>query len=759
MLLRKYFSVSVLYATLALSTQAQAQTDAAAQTKQDEQVLFEADNFALEGQNGPVIAEGNVRAYTATRILIADKVIYDQEADVITATGNVSLTEEGDAQTKPTVIFADQMELTGDMRDGVAESFRALLADNARIAASHAVRREGVVNRLTRGVYSACRVCDENGRATRPTWRMKAFKVKQDADRKVIVYNHAILEVKGVPILYTPYFRQPDPSVDRQSGFLGPELGNSGELGFFFGLPYHLALSPHYDATIEPLITEIDGTLWQGEWRQRLRNGQYVFQGGVINTDRRNRNNDRTEDTDWRWHYFGEGEFELPRRWRVGFDVSRTSDNTYIQRYDIEREGELRQEFGVATGRRLTSNAFAEHRTDNTRLRLDSYVFQGLRANTAKPGERPIDDAGLIPYVLPEINYEHDIAALPVIGGRTTLRSNFLALNRTGGVDTQRLSVGADWRRTHTTKRGHKLAAFGEVRGDAYYSSDLQEGTELLSGTDLLLQNDDETTSFTARALPTVGAEWSFPLIRRTKNATHVIEPIAQIAVSPVGGNPDDIINEDSQSFEFDTASLFRYNKSTGYDIWEDGQRANLGVKLESKWDNGLSLGATIGQTFRAQESSAFDANSGLDGTKSDIVGVIEASLGRRVSITNRFRIDNKEGTIRRAESSARANIWRAGLSATYLRLDESVAATGAITNSEQLAAAARFRLTNRWGLVVQAREDLFLNQSIDQRYGLTYRDDCTLFTIAYRRDSREGVDIRPSDSIFFTLELRTLIN
>ena len=56
---------------------------------------------------------------------------------------------------------------------------------------------------------------------------------------------------------------------------------------------------------------------------------------------------------------------------------------------------------------------------------------------------------------------------------------------------------------------------------------------------------------------------------------TYILEPMAQVALSPVVKQDPRIPDEDSVDFEFDTTNLFQIDKSSGYDIVESGQRLN----------------------------------------------------------------------------------------------------------------------------------------------------------------------------------------
>ena len=46
-----------------------------------------------------------------------------------------------------------------------------------------------------------------------------AQEITHDKEKKQILYDHAILRIYDLPVLYFPKFFHPDPTVVRQSGF------------------------------------------------------------------------------------------------------------------------------------------------------------------------------------------------------------------------------------------------------------------------------------------------------------------------------------------------------------------------------------------------------------------------------------------------------------------------------------------------------------------------------------------------------------
>ena len=93
-------------------------------------------------------------------------------------------------------------------------------------------------------------------------------KITHDKNKKLLIYDDALLKVYNVPILYFPKFFHPDPTVKRQSGLLQPRLNNSNTLGSSINIPYYHVISDNKDFTIRPTIFDKDVKMFQNEYRQ-----------------------------------------------------------------------------------------------------------------------------------------------------------------------------------------------------------------------------------------------------------------------------------------------------------------------------------------------------------------------------------------------------------------------------------------------------------------------------------------------------------
>jgi len=684
-------------------------------------MLVEADEVKYNTETRILEAFGNVLVSNQERKLSAEKLIYYEDDDRVVASGNVAITE-ANGET----YYAEEADLKNQMRDGVIKSLEAVLLQNARLGGNVAYRRDGTVNEITKGVYTSCNVCNEDGKSITPKWQFKAFRVVQDKDKLKVTYRDVFFEVFGVPIFYTPYFSHADPSVKRKSGFLWPSWGNSDLLGTFITTPYYFALSPYYDLTVTPTFMSEGEVLLESNWRQNFSRGELEVDFGIVNAKDRDDDNIETGDRQVQGHIFGKGRIRLEKGWRGGLDVELVNNDTYLRRYTINNG--LNNNY---TPLDLESKLFATNIRGRSVTEISSYYFQGLRAN---------DDPGTIPIVLPMADAR--FVWEPGKWGRVNFDASALVLQRSEGSDTRRVSLSSDWERRITTRRGHVITPFASVRGDFYNTDDVPVALTTETRSD---------TKF--RALPTVGVDWRWPLVRPAKDKHFVVEPIVQAIASSLGGNDSDIPNEDSISFGFDTTNLFTPNRFSGYDRWEDGQRFNVGVKSGVYWDSGSHMSFILGRSYRVQEDTPFREDSGLATQQSDYVGAFEVNLLGRLTLNHQFRIDSDDGELKRNDISATGNLGPFSGNVNYINAKQS----GGVRDREEINLNARVKITKNWSVTAGSRRDLLQERVLQNRFGILYEDECTVISLFFRKQSFVDRDITPDDSVLFNFILKSL--
>ena len=679
-----------------------------------------ADSVTYDLERGVVVASGHVEIVHGERILLADEVRYDTKNDTVVASGNLSLLDpDGD------VIFADRVELTNTLREGFVTSIRILMADESRLAANGA--RRGADGRIvmSKAVFSACSVCLEHPEEP-PLWQIKAVRVIHDKRERRIEYEDAFVEFFGVPIAYTPYFSHPDPTVKRQSGFLAPSYGSSTQLGLKLETPYYFALRPDLDATFSPLFTTREGLVLRGEYRQRFETGRLEASGSITRGQRRDENNAEIGGREIRGHLATSGRFAIDPTWRWGFDAERTTDDTYLRRFDID---------GADT---LTSNIFVEGFRGGTYASVNTYAFQGLRDE---------DDPGNTPIIFPEIAY-HFVGEPGSLGGRFTIDANALILERSDSTDSRRLSLGTGWHLPYIAPQGDIYELHASLRGDLYQADDVGDPF------DPTLAPSD---GFSGRLYPQLVLDWRYPLLQRDGALWMVIEPITSVVLSPYGGNPDDVPNEDSVSFEFDDTNVLRPNRFTGLDRVEGGPRLNYGFRFGLYDPDGGYATAMFGQSLRVKADTTFADKTGLEDRRSDFVGRLTWAPSTLLDLSNRFRLDRDTFSIRRNEIklSAGPKLLRANVD--YVSLARELTADE-LTSREEINFRGRLQVTRYWAVDTNARRDLSGDgDTLDYGVGIMYEDECFIFSSRFERDFTADRDIQPSTSLSFKIRLKHL--
>ncbi|MEI9997168.1 MAG: LPS assembly protein LptD [Rhizomicrobium sp.] len=673
-------------------------------------VLLQADELDYDVDAHIVTARGHVEIDSDGRVLLADQVAYDEVHDKMVASGHVSLTDE-----RGNVAFGQYVTLTDKMRDGALKGFAALIGKNGRMVATNATRSQGRFVEAFDAAYTPCKICNQPGQRT-PVWKVRAAHVVYDQIKHLIVFHDAAIEFFDVPVFYSPYLREPDPTVRYASGILTPDVGNSTNIGYFAKVPVYIALTPSSDATITPTVSTRGGEVLAGEYRQRWNDGGMWLQGSIAyNPD----GGLSGQQGQFYSSLFGSGRIPISDGWRTGYDLQLTSNDTYLKRYDVSQLD------------RLVSDLFVEDTGGRSRFAVTGYFFQGLRAT---------DSAGVIPFALPLIEYNY-IPTDKLLGGQFRFDLDTVALNRDIGEDDQRATAEMRMRWPTVLPGGQLLTLQLDARGDVYHVSD-----SLTPGTG---------DQFISRGVPYAALDWRWPFISSTgQGRAFIVEPIVQAILQPYGGNPAGIPNEDSAAFELDDNNVLSFDQMPGYDLVESGPRANIGIHARAVFPSG-SVDAVLGQTYRLKPDPIFGPDSGEHGTASDIVGRVSIKFLPYIDLTDRIDIDRDNGTVRRHEVYLTGEFGRTSLQISYVQLPAELQTLG-LGEREEINAQADVNFYQNWQAFGAIRRDLLAGQMLDTELGLGYEDECLGVSIAYRRKFTTDRDVPPSTSFILRFQLKT---
>lgn len=686
----------------------------------EEPILFSADEVTYDEDLGLVTARGNVEINQSGRTLMADTVSYNRRTGVVTATGNVRLIELDD-----TVYFAEYVELTDDLRDGFIRGIGVLMADKTRIAAASATRRDGRITVFHKAVFSPCKLCRED--PTRPPlWQLKADEVIHDQEERSLTYRDASLEFYGVPVAYTPYFKHPDPLVDRATGFLAPTFGTSSDLGLTLEVPYYWNISPDKDATFQPIITTKQSVVLAGQYRELFPKGRYEFNGSGTIADRE-KGDGETKHNQVRGHVDSTGRFAINDSWRWGFDLERASDDTYLRLYNF------------SDASTLTSDLFTEYLRGRNYLSVNSFAYQGLR-NENDNEESPI--------IVPLIDYNF-LSEPDSIGGRYSFDTNLAVLTRVEGRDTRRMSLQGGWEVPFIGPIGDLIRLRARVRADGYWVDDFDPNNPVVN------PPGNSNTEYAGRFFPQVAVEWRYPLARASDWGYQIVEPIVQVVASPEWANNHDIPNEDSTDFEFDDTNLFSLNRFPGVDRVDPGSRIDYGLQYSVSSPYIGEASAFAGQSFRVSNDNAYAAGTGLEDDLSDIVGRVRLVPQEDIDLSYRFRVNKDNLSSERQEIDLSLGPPALGLDLGYIYLSNDP--TEDLDTREELTFRISSRLNENWTIYGAHRHDLENNDTLSSSIGLSYQDECFYITIEGRRDHYKDREINQDDSVMVTLVFKHL--
>ncbi len=695
--------VWALFAGVVLVAGAFLVSPAAAQSNDPPPATLIADTIDFNQQADLITASGSVEIFFEGSRLRATSVTYSGADDRVRVQGPLTLTQENGR----TVILADFADLSADLQEGVLSGARMVLDRQLQIAATEIDHSEGRYTQAYQVVTSSCEVCADN---PTPLWEIRARRIIHDRTERQLYFENATFRALGVPIGYLPRLRLPDPTVERATGLLVPSIQSNDELGFRVRVPYFFRLGDHADLTVAPWLGGDNTNTVDLRYRQAFVNGEIEIEGAI--------SEDNLTPDDQRGYIFLEGQFDLARDFTLDFGIEGVSDRGYLTTYGFPSR-ELLESFARVS-----------------RTRRDEYIEIGASSFV---GLRSTDDNETLPTQV--INAHLQRRFVPRwIGGIATASldgGGYYRISDTEGVngrDVARLTGSVDWRRETVLPVGIVVAFEGALYADIYNTQ--QGGT--LTGTE-------------TRVSPMAAIEARYPLSQTSaRGVTHLIEPVVQLAWSDTSGGA--IPAEDSAIVEFDEANLFSLNRFPGQDQREDGRRANIGLGYTRVDPLGWTVGVLGGLVLRDTGTQQFTNGSGLAGTQSDFLLAAHVTLDGRWRVINRSLFDeNLEFTSNELSLGWAGDAHMIETSFTFLEADAS---EGRPLDTSEWAFDASYQFRRNWEAAVNWRYDFEEESATRAELGISYENECVDMAFSVSRRFTNSVTVTPTTEFGFTVAL-----
>lgn len=660
--------------------------------------LLVADNVLITDDDR-LVATGNVEAFYEGTRLFTDEIIYDQTKDELIIKGSVRI-----SQPNGDIIIADSADLDSKLENGILTGARYVLNEELQILSAQTDRVEGRYTVLRKVIATSCQICGTGI----PIWQIRAQRAVHDREEKQIYFRHAQFRLLGVPVLYLPTMRIPDPSVRRTTGFLTPKFVSNSVLGFGAKQPYFITLGEHADVTFTPFVTQKSSTV-ELRLRKAFRRGYIEFNGAI--------SQDTILPGDPRHYLTGYGEFNLGKGFVLSFDVETVSDAGY------------RSLYGYAGRDRLGSGITL------TRVKRDVF-FQAELMNYETLRENESNDTQ--PTLIGNVTYERRYQPKRLGGElRTSLAIHGhkrVSLTDIVGRDMARINLDLSWQDKWTIAGGARFGILTSLGLDSH-----------------AVAQDSTTLGRTTNAIPAIAATLRYPLQNIQKDGTsYLIEPIGQIGWA--GGTPSTLPNDENISTDFDEGNLLALSRFTSKERRETGVIGALGLRWERSNPENWSAGFVVGEVFRDTIDPAFSASSGLQGVTSDTLlaahytsswggfmqarGLFDASL-------DPFKVEARLGYARNKVS----------LAGTYIQL-KADAAESRTASVAEWSLSGSYSINRHWSTSGSLQYDILTDRAASTAGSIAYQNECISVNFGATRSFESSTTLVPVTTYVLAVSL-----
>ncbi|HCO44106.1 MAG TPA: LPS-assembly protein LptD [Gammaproteobacteria bacterium] len=678
----------------------------AARAKASGQPIYVVADSSEADPDGNIVLQGQAAIVKGDRQLNADEVTFNRDDQAAVATGAVVF---GDSRM---MLEGTSLQYNLEADQGTIENASyALREKRARGRATRIIRRDASRHTLEGAFYTTCPPGKRD-------WALRATKVDLDFDDGQGSARNVVLDFKGVPILYSPYFSFPL-SDERKSGFLAPSAGNSDETGFEFRAPYYLNLAPNYDATITPRYMSKRGLMMGGLGRYLFRGTEGEIGGTLLPSD-------KEADRDRNYVFLKQNGRFTPR-WTHYLSYNRVSDDQYFEDF-----GNNLTDVSTTHLQRLATTSY---NGDNWRVRGQVETYQTLS------GSRPYRR-------LPQLMF--NTSGFLFGGLNYAIDSEFTEYDHPDLVDGTRIdlypSLSLPW----------ETAAFRvEPRLGFRYTQ--------YSLNDQLPGRDDNPS----RSVPIFSVDSGMFFERDLDlwgvDAVQTLEPRLFYLYIP-NRDQDDIPLFDTSDTDFTFQSLFRTNRFSGPDRQGDANQVTAAVtsRILSASSGVEMLRTSLGQIrYLRDRQVGLRPGSAIEASESAIVGELWARLTRSLTARGDLEWDPDSGSTQR---SVFGLYYRPDngvlLNASYRMRRElpKLSAPGLTESLEQIDISGLIPLGRNWQLVGRSYYSLPESKIIESFIGLGYESCCWGARVVTRRYVR-SLSGDTTSAILFELELKGLTN
>lgn len=692
------------------------------------EIFMDADSISYDSENDIISASGNVVvtqiiSQNKKRVLNTNKIQYNRKTRQINLIGNSKIKEyTGD------VISGSDIEIDEDFKKGIINSMKIVFNDKSHVHAKTA-KKNGNIFTFENASYSPCY---ENEKCSHTLWDLLADDVIYDDKKKTFTYRHVRFRIKGHSILYFPYFSHPSFTIKRTTGFLTPIISSNNDTGKIIGIPYYMVLGNDRDLKITPFIMFRNRGLLSSEYRQLFYNGD-LFIGGSILSRSKNKNIHIAEQHN-RWHTdISWKSYNLDNK-QLFIRLNRVSDMTYLSKYPVDRN---HNKGSIVSKKSTESKIVFDKFDDNYFMTLSGHVFQTTN-----------HDAD--PKIFPSFKFNKK--QTNVLDGILYFDNKTTYLNRKNNeIENQNI---------YTKNMLHTNNKLSWNRNIIKYHSIFDIYSSL--GCDIYYHNNKHNNNKQKNLMAPIienSLSWKMPFKAETifHNKKCIVSPkISFTSVMTSHDKKYSLINEDSIFDNFDDLKIFSMNRYGNMDRIDNSDRISIGLENEVYDKKRRNINFFIGRSITLK-------NRNIDiREKKSSENVARIIWQPSDSITFRSRsigIPYLE-KVSMFEMGSSLKIHNIILDGAYFFDKRKNKILKNMNDTSLLGISIGYNLNQNWNIITSTVFDMknkHANRNITRGLFLKYKNECLEFACGIYKSKYHDQDIKPKSGFSLSFNLKNI--
>ena len=670
--------------------------------------------------------------------LEANEFFYDLKLKKIKASGNVNYFNNAGDHFK--FSFFEYYE---DLQKGSGENFLGQMADKSSLegASAEIDGKKGtlIINQdksdKKRNAYTSCESEKGSGGSILekcPDWSVTSSKTTHDKNKKMLYHKNVLVNIRNVPVFYTPYFSHPDPSVKRKSGFLPPSIKNFTNLGRAFKTPYFLEIGDSKDFTFTPVYYTEENSVFLGEYRQKNKNSElYVdtsYSKGYKKLNKKSDDGSTIQRTGGsRNHFFfnflGSYDDLLFASNDLEMNIQKISQKNYLKVHQINTLN-IKQDVSA-----LQNDVILRSYEDNKQLTLEAYVYENLNEETHNKKYQ---------YTLPSITFNNFFRKF---NQSVNLSNDFTAKNLGENINQthqiNKITTSSNLKKTKSIQ-GMGSIFKTSIKNINIYNDNVVNAKENLNN-DIYL---------------TLAMENSYPLVKYNDKTEQSISPI--IFSKYTTGSMENAAGQNKILSYQDIFSMDRTNSSTNIETGTSvGYGAEYNInKKNLKNEVYLDAGFSMGQVLKKSRLKEMPKNSSLQEKRSDYVGnasfkvISEKFNSGQFDINYNYILNKNFNAFLKNEITTSLSNNNNNLSLSYYE-ENKVGSKHYVETKYQRE--FKDNLSFAMGIRKNLEEDFTERNFIETNY----ESDCLKIGLALSKIFYQDEELKPSNNLTFSIVLK----